>query len=412
VLLVGLTGGIATGKSRVRARLADQGFFTLDLDQVAHAVTAPGRAAHADIAAAFGPAVLAVDGTVDRRALAAVVFSDAGARERLNAIVHPRIFEEEARLVAARVRTPEDIVVVDATLLVEGGYHLRFDRLVVTHCDRRRQIARLMQRDGLSAGAAQARVESQMAVDDKARYGHFVVETTGELTDTDAAADRIAAELRRLAADWPGPAPLPSDRAAAVVLASPSVGPGLTAAAILEKTIAAGAPLLAALARALRPRHRGPWYDGAGLDPTVPLASGYGLMCAFVPWSLAWHGTDVDALVSGAVSMARLTHSRPVDLASLTALALALCEAALAGGVPRDLRERVRRREALIERWAGAGPSDALRSALETASGGGGAPEIAGPLQAIATGGRKDVAPPAGLLEALRVLEEQGRSRH
>src|SRR5689334_20503040 len=115
MLRVGLTGGIATGKSRVRARLAERGLATIDLDQVAHTVTEPGRPAHAEIVAAFGPNVVAADGRIDRRALGAIVFTHASARARLNAIVHPRVFEEEAAIVAALGPRAASVVVTDAT---------------------------------------------------------------------------------------------------------------------------------------------------------------------------------------------------------------------------------------------------------------------------------------------------------
>src|SRR5262249_48783592 len=143
---VGLTGGIATGKSRVLSRLAECGLHTIDLDVVGHRVIEPGRPAYDEILAAFGEGVRRADGAIDRRGLGAIVFSDAASRRGLNAIVHPRVYEEEQRLVSALDPRVCPLVVTDATLLVESGHHLRFGRLVATLCDRRQQIARVMHR--------------------------------------------------------------------------------------------------------------------------------------------------------------------------------------------------------------------------------------------------------------------------
>src|SRR2546427_3185758 len=121
ILRVGLTGGIACGKSYVLRRLAAAGLATLDLDEVAHEVMAPGGAAHADVVREFGSGILAADGKVDRKRLGDVVFADPSARARLNALVHPRVREEEARRAAAADRGPGTVVVTDAALLVGAG---------------------------------------------------------------------------------------------------------------------------------------------------------------------------------------------------------------------------------------------------------------------------------------------------
>ena len=148
LLRVGLTGGIASGKTRVLQRLAARGCATLDLDQAARDVVAPGSAALAEIEAAFGPSVLR-NGALDRAALGALVFEDAAARVRLNAIVHPRVLRAGGGAGLARSRRAP-CVVTDAALLVETGAHLRFDRLVVVHCEPELQLARLLARDGLA----------------------------------------------------------------------------------------------------------------------------------------------------------------------------------------------------------------------------------------------------------------------
>ena len=143
MLRVGLTGGIASGKSRVLERFAAAGFVTLDLDRVAHDVMAPGGAAHAAVLAAFGRGVRAADGSIDRKKLGPIVFGDAEARERLNAIVHPCVRDEEARRLAAVPARAGAVSVSDAALLVESGGHLRYDRLVVVWCSPEEQLRRL-----------------------------------------------------------------------------------------------------------------------------------------------------------------------------------------------------------------------------------------------------------------------------
>src|SRR5262245_43257999 len=134
MLRIGLTGGIACGKTHVRRRMAARGLPTLDLDETAHALTAKGGAAVDAVAAAFGKKVLARDGGVDRKALGALVFRDEPARLRLNAIVHPLVRDAEADWSAARANEGAALAVTDAALLVESGMHLRFDRLVAVHC--------------------------------------------------------------------------------------------------------------------------------------------------------------------------------------------------------------------------------------------------------------------------------------
>ena len=179
VLRVGLTGGIACGKSRVRRRLAAAGFGTLDLDAVAHEMIAPGGPAYDDVVAAFGRGILAADGTVDRKALGARVFADAAARAELNALVHPRVRDEEARRAAAHAAAGGRVFVTDAALLVEAGLHLRFDRLVVVDCEGGEQLRRLVARDGIDEAAARARIEAQMPAAEKRRFAHIALDASG-----------------------------------------------------------------------------------------------------------------------------------------------------------------------------------------------------------------------------------------
>jgi dephospho-CoA kinase len=397
MLRVGLTGGIASGKTRVRAKLAECGLHTIDLDQVAHAVTEPGRPAHAEIMSAFGTNVLGPEGRIDRRALGAIVFTHASARARLNAIVHPRVFEEEARIIASLAPGPGSVVVTDATLLVESGYHIRFDRLVVTHCDRRQQLGRLMVRDGLSAGAAQARIASQMDGAEKARYGHYRIDTTTDVAATDAAAVALAETLKALAAAWSGPAVIPAPRALGGLTRGPVAGPrGLSPYALAAAIAAAGAPPLSALAQQLVPPTPGGWYEPVSASTAGPGPES--LMGPLFLWARAWYGADVESLVAAAVSLARLTHTAPESLAVAASMAVALAEVADAGSVPADLAARVRARGELVTRWTEADVPASLEPVLAAAAGRGRPQDeeqaqLVGALQGLAQGVDPSTAP-------------------
>ena len=183
---------------------------------------APGGAAHADVVRSFGGEVLAADGRVDRKRLGQLVFADAEARARLNALVHPRVREEEVRRTAAA--GPEAVVVTDAALLVEAGVHLRFRRLIVVHCPAELQRRRLRERDGLDDEAAEARLAAQMPIAEKRAFAHFEVDTSGGFAETDRQVDVLVERLRALASSLPGPAPVPPERAAGCLLFGPAEG--------------------------------------------------------------------------------------------------------------------------------------------------------------------------------------------
>jgi dephospho-CoA kinase len=159
VLRVGLTGGIGSGKSTVAARLVERGAVLVDSDRLAREVVAAGTPGLAAVVDAFGTAVLAADGTLDRAALAAVVFDDPAARTRLNGIVHPLVRRRSAELIAA---VPEgSIVVQDIPLLVEGGMAAQFPLVVVVHADASARVRRLVEQRGMPESDARARIAAQ-----------------------------------------------------------------------------------------------------------------------------------------------------------------------------------------------------------------------------------------------------------
>ncbi|MEW6683607.1 MAG: dephospho-CoA kinase [Nitrospirota bacterium] len=176
MIKVGLTGGIACGKSTVAAMFRDLGAYVIDADQLARAALAPGSPGARAVARAFGRDV-APNNVVDRAKLGALVFGHAKRRKRLEAIVHPFVFAAERR-VAAEIasRDPDAVVVFDAALLIESGAYRRMDAVVVVSADQRTQLARLAARDGLTRAEALARIKSQWPLAKKRRVADYVVD--------------------------------------------------------------------------------------------------------------------------------------------------------------------------------------------------------------------------------------------
>jgi dephospho-CoA kinase len=210
---VGLTGGIACGKTEVARRLAAGSVPILDLDRLAHELMAPGLAAHGEIVSAFGERVLGPGQAIDRRILAGIVFGDPQARARLNEIVHPKVREAEAAHARGLAAAGASVLVTEAALLVESGLHLRFDRLVVVTCGPDAQLARLRARDGLDEATARSRIRAQMPVELKQRFAHYTVDTGGSPDDTREAAEALGRFLAEVAAARPRPITLDRSRA-------------------------------------------------------------------------------------------------------------------------------------------------------------------------------------------------------
>jgi dephospho-CoA kinase len=186
-LLIGLTGNIATGKSLVGEMLAGLGASVIDADRVAHEVMRAGGSAFRAVVEAFGPAVLAADGTIDRARLGDIVFRDAGALKRLEAAVHPAVIAEVGRRIA---RATERVVVVEAIKLIETGMHRHYDALWVVTAPRHLQIARLMAARGLTEEEAVLRVDAQPPQEEKAALADRILVNDGSL-------DQLQQEVRR-----------------------------------------------------------------------------------------------------------------------------------------------------------------------------------------------------------------------
>lgn len=181
---VGLTGGIACGKTTVSRLLRSWGVPVLDLDQVAREVVAPGSEGLAEIARRW-PRVVR-DGALDRKALGEVVFADPDARRELEAITHPRIWEATERWLADREAEGHPVAVVDAALMVETGSWRRYDRLLVVSADRATQLARLASRDGLDPEAAARRIDAQLPLAEKEKLATAVIHNDGTLAELEA----------------------------------------------------------------------------------------------------------------------------------------------------------------------------------------------------------------------------------
>ncbi len=192
---VGLTGGIGSGKSLVADMIRAFGIPVLDADQLARAVVAPGEPAHADIAAAW-PDVVAPDGHIDRKKLAARVFADPDARKRLESITHPRI---HARALAG-ARSLEErghrLAFYEAALLVEAGRQKDFDGLVLVEATLDQQLARVMARDHVSRDAVLARMAAQLPVADKRRTATHVIDNSGDAAATRRQVEHLLAALK------------------------------------------------------------------------------------------------------------------------------------------------------------------------------------------------------------------------
>lgn len=200
MLRVGLTGGLASGKSFVGEALAGLGCHLLKADELGHRLLTPGTEVYGRVVAEFGPSILDAEGRIQRRALGAVVFADPEKLARLNAIVHPAVIEEEERWMERIAREdPHGIAVVEAAILIETGSYRRFDRIVLAVCSREQQIERAMKRDGLSREEALQRLERQMPLEEKRKFADFIIDTSGEKEQTLAQVRRLYEELRRLA---------------------------------------------------------------------------------------------------------------------------------------------------------------------------------------------------------------------
>ncbi len=199
MLKVGLTGGIATGKSFVLGVLHELGCEVMDADQTAREVVEPGQPAFKEIVANFGNEIVGEDGKLDRPKLGAIIFNDAAQREKLNSIVHPKVFEAQAGWLAEiESRNPQAVVIIDAALMIETGSYQRFDKLIVVYCEPKIQLERLMARNNLTLDEATARISSQMPSSEKLKFANFTINTSFGFEDTRSQVEMLYEQLRKL----------------------------------------------------------------------------------------------------------------------------------------------------------------------------------------------------------------------
>ena len=196
-MIIGLTGGIACGKSTVAAMLAERGAFVVDADRTAREVVMPGEPALAEIASVFGQAVIREDGTLDRRKLGEIVFADPDKRKRLEAITHPAIRERMwSRIRQAKAEDPARIVVADIPLLYETGQQGLYDGVLVVYVPRETQIRRLLARNPeLTEAQARDRVNAQMDIERKKELADWVIDNSGGLESTGRQVEALWREL-------------------------------------------------------------------------------------------------------------------------------------------------------------------------------------------------------------------------
>ena len=196
-LLVGLTGGIATGKSTVAETLRTLGAEVIDADQLARDVVAPGEPALAEIVREFGD-VRNADGTLDRKKLGAIVFGDAARRKRLEQITHPAIATRfQRRLAELEAHGFDGIVLWDAPVMIESGGYKQMEKLVVVATDDATQAARLCARDAIEALEADRKIKSQMPVAEKAKLADYVIDNAGDRAVTERQVREVHAALLR-----------------------------------------------------------------------------------------------------------------------------------------------------------------------------------------------------------------------
>jgi len=190
-----LTGNIGSGKSAVAAMLREAGIPVLDADRISREVTAPGGRAYAAVVRAFGPGIVRDDRSIDRKRLGEIVFADPRLRERLEAITHPAIFEAMKEAISGFEREGHRVVVVEATLIHESGRKGLFEAVISVTCDRETAISRLVARDGMTRGQAEARLRAQMDADRKAGASDYVIDNSGSLDETRRQAVALARVL-------------------------------------------------------------------------------------------------------------------------------------------------------------------------------------------------------------------------
>ena len=197
MLLAGLTGGLASGKSHVGRELERLGCLLVQADELGHQVLLPGGEAYQPAVDEFGSGILNADGTIDRRRLAAEVFDRPERLNVLNGMVHPPVRRRTRAIIDAFAAShPDGIAVVEAAILIETGTHRNYDCLIVATCTEEQQITRAMARDGITREQALARLRRQLPLSEKIKYADYVIDTSGTRENTAAQTRAVYEKLR------------------------------------------------------------------------------------------------------------------------------------------------------------------------------------------------------------------------
>jgi len=200
MLIVGLTGGVASGKTAVSQILREEGAYLIDADQIARELVQPHTATWNELIRVFGKGILQEDGSIHRKRLAAKVFSDSEQRNLLNQILHPRIkVEMDRRVKEIGQKDPNAIVVIDAALLIELRNHREMDKVIVVTSTEKQQIERLKKRDGVEQEEAQKILSSQMPLEEKLKVADLVIRNEGSFEETKKRVKKVFQELKRVA---------------------------------------------------------------------------------------------------------------------------------------------------------------------------------------------------------------------
>jgi len=201
-LLVGLTGGMGSGKTLSASFFKDFGAFILDADLICRKLVEPGQAAWKEIEAVFGKEIFTGSGNLDRRKLADIIFGDSEKKQTLEDILHPKVFEfERLEYDAIRKEHPNALVIVDAALLIESGNYKKMDKVIVVNSDEKNRISRILARSELSRDEIADRIKNQMPSDEKVRYADFVLENSLDKGNLLSKVKEIHTKLALLAAE-------------------------------------------------------------------------------------------------------------------------------------------------------------------------------------------------------------------
>ena len=201
MLKVGLTGGLASGKTHVARLLEGLGCHVIHADRLGHEALQQTSEVYAQVVAEFGTDIVEENGEIDRKALGALVFPDLERLKVLNSLVHPYVFRrQEEFLEETNRQDPDGIAIVEAAIMIESGSYKRYDRLILTVCPPETQIQRFCAREGATEEEARARLDRQMPLEEKRRFADFIIDTAGTFEETAEQTRRVYQELKRLTA--------------------------------------------------------------------------------------------------------------------------------------------------------------------------------------------------------------------